>query len=429
MKKVKIGLIGFGTIGKGVYDLLEKNSEIIKERSGFKFEIKSICDLNTNIIKEVTKKVNITDNWEDIINDKDIDLVIELIGGIEPAKTILINSLKNGKNVVTANKKLLAEEGDEIFMIANSVEQSIGFEAAVGGGIPCILSLKHGLVGNNIKSIHGILNGTTNYILTQMKETGANFDDMLKEAQKKGFAEADPTFDIEGYDAGHKIALLAMLAFNKKIDYKSIPIEGITKITDLDISYAENMGYVIKLLGIAKLIDNKLDIRVHPTMLSAKNPIAHIRNEFNAVMYDGDMTDPLLLYGKGAGSYPTASAVISDAVQLFEKIPINNTSFVTSGDAEYLKPEDRITRYYIRLITLDKPGILSKLTGVLGKNNISIATVIQKEAHEEQVPLIIMTHKAKESDMLQSINEIQNFDFIKKEIMLMRVEDSSNEGD
>ena len=299
----------------------------------------------------------------------------------------------------------------------------IGFEASVGGGIPCIQALRYGLVGNRIRSVTGILNGTTNYILSMMDEENLSFKEALKDAQKKGFAEVDPTFDIEGYDAGHKISLLAMLAYNKKVDFSTIPIDGITKINKVDITYAKNMGYVIKLLGIAKYVDGAIDIRVHPTMLHQKHPLASVRDEYNAVMFDGDMTDPVILYGKGAGSNPTASAIISDIVRIADKEENSKYLMKIDEEAQCLAPGERLSRYYIRIQTEDRPGILSKISGCLGDHTISISSVLQKESHEQYVPLIIMTHKAKEDSVSLAVKEIENFSFVKDEVIIIRVED------
>jgi len=423
MKKIKIGIIGFGTIGSGVHHLINKNGCLIKDRTGIDLEIKSICDLNTDQIKNKITGIEITDNWKDIVNDDEIDIVVELIGGIEPANSIVLDSFKKGKGVVTANKKLLAENGMDIFKEISKNGSRLGFEAAIGGGIPCILALQTGLVGNNIRSIMGILNGTTNYILTQMEEKGDSFEKILKNAQDLGFAEADPTFDIEGYDAGHKIALLAMMAYNRNVDFNRIPIEGITRISDIDISFAKDMGYAIKLLGIARLIDGKLDISVHPTMIPEKHPLSSVRDEFNAVMFDGDMTDPIILHGKGAGSNPTASAVVSDIVRIAETAKLEKAEIQISGDAEYITPDKRFSKYYLRIHTKDKPGILSKISGVLGNNNISIASVIQKETNTEYVSLIILTHEVDEAAIAKAADEIGNFDFTENEVMIIRVED------
>ena len=423
-KKINLGLIGFGTVGSGVYELLKRNTELVRERSGIDLRLKVICDLRKEEIKKEVEDVEVTDDWKRIVDDGSIDSVIELIGGIEPAMSIILESLSSGKNVITANKKLLAEEGAEIFELANRVNAKLGFEAAVGGGIPCILSLKSGLVANRVKTVMGILNGTTNYILTKMEDDGVSFESALRDAQQKGFAEADPSFDIEGFDAAHKISILSMLAFNKKIDYNSISIEGITGINELDIKYAREMGYIIKLLGISKHISGGIDIRVHPTMLPLKHPLASVRNELNAVMFDSDMTGSVILYGKGAGSHPTASAVVSDVVHIAQKKDVEERAIVISGDAGYILPDKRIARYYMRLHTEDRAGILSKISGVLGKNNISIASVIQKEINEPYVPLVIMTHEAVEDGVLQSVREINDFDFIDGTVTLIRVEDS-----
>lgn len=419
-KKLKIGLIGFGTVGSGVYTLLQDNNEIITLRTGVDVVIKTICDLNTDIVRKNTTGIKITDKWRDIIDDPEIDIVVELIGGIEPAGNIIKSSLESGKNVVTANKMLLAEKSIEILETIAKTGNSIGFEAAVGGGIPCILSLKKGLVANRIKSVTGILNGTTNYILSKMEDDGITFDEALKGAQKKGFAESDPTFDVEGIDAGHKIAILAMLSYGRSFNFKDLSIEGITKISPIDISYAHDMGYAIKLLGITKMVKGKLDIRVHPTMIPKNHPMASVRNEFNSIMFDTDMADAVVLTGKGAGSRPTASSVISDIVDLASS---NGYMGAFTGEAELMLPSERISRYYIRLLTEDSPGILSKISGVLGNYKISIASVIQKEVNEANVPLIIVTHEAIESEMFQCIEEIKKFDFVKDSITIIRVED------
>ncbi|MFA5519469.1 MAG: homoserine dehydrogenase [Spirochaetota bacterium] len=416
---LNIGLIGFGTVGSGVYALLQENKNIIYLRTGIDITIKTICDLNTDNVKKNTEGVTITDRWQDITDDPEIDIVVELIGGIDPAKSIIKSSLERGKNVVTANKMLLAEKSIEILETLKKTGNSIGFEAAAGGGIPCILSLKKGLVANRIKSVTGILNGTTNYILSKMEDYGIAFDEALKDAQEKGFAESDPTFDVEGIDAGHKIAILAMLSFGRSFSFKDLPIEGITKISPIDISYAHDMGYAIRLLGITKMVNGKLDIRVHPTMIPQSHPMASVRNEFNSIMFDTDMADAVVLTGKGAGSKPTASSVISDIVDLASS---NGYMGAFTGEAKLMSPNERISRYYIRLLTEDSPGILSKISGILGNYNISIASVMQKEVNEANVPLIIVTHEAVESEMFQCIEEIKKFDFVKDSITIIRVE-------
>ncbi len=431
MKKITIGIIGFGTVGSGLYRLIRQNGELIGLRKGISVEVKRVCDLRKDYVTKNTENVAVTDRWQDITGDPGIDIVVELIGGLEPAKTIIMEALRGGKSVVTANKKLLAEKGYEIFQSTGKNGVKLGFEAAVGGGIPCILALKQGLVGNKIKSIMGILNGTTNYILTRMDETHRSYEDALREAQQKGFAEADPTADVEGFDAGHKISLLSMIAYGKRVDYSSVLTEGISQINEIDLSYARDMGYVIKLLGIAKETGGVLDIRVHPTMIPMTHPLASVRNEFNAIMYDADMTDPVILYGTGAGSLPTASAVLSDIIQIAEKMEIQEQALLTSGDAVYIGPESRLSRYYLRIHSHDRPGILSKISGVLGNHGISIASVIQREnvTDDEFLPLIIMTHEAREKDLFEAVREINDFKFVGKNVVVIRVEDSLQAGE
>lgn len=424
IKRVNVGLIGFGTVGSGFYELLKSNGELLRERTGIDVHLKVVCDLRTDEVRKQVSGVGVTEDWNAVVADKEIDSVVELIGGIEPAKNIILESLRAGKHVITANKKLLAEAGDDIFELANSSTAKLGFEASVGGGIPCVLALQRGLIANRVSTVMGILNGTSNYILTKMEDEDLSFERALKDAQEKGFAEADPTYDIEGYDAGHKILILSMLAFNRKIDYGSISIEGITGISELDIRYAMEMGYRIKLLGISKCIDDAIDIRVHPTMLPLKHPLAAVRDEFNAIMFDNDMTGSVILHGKGAGSRPTASAVVSDVIHIAQNECVDEPAVTLSGSAHYILPEKRISRYYMRLHTEDRPGILSKISGVLGSHEISIASVIQKEVNAPSVPLVIMTHEAVEDGVLQSVSEINDFSFIDGKVTLIRVEDT-----
>ncbi|MBN1500596.1 MAG: homoserine dehydrogenase [Spirochaetes bacterium] len=422
-RKVKIGLVGFGTVGSGVYELIKKNGAVISKRTDIELEIKTICDLRLDYVKETVSNINLTTNWKDLLEDDEIETIVELIGGIEPARTIIIEALKAGKNIVTANKKLLAEAGTEIFELSNKKSAKLGFEASVGGGIPCLQALKSGLVGNRIDKVAGILNGTTNYILTKMEEDGLSFAESLAEAQKLGFAEADPTFDIEGYDAGHKITLLSMLAFNKNIDYKSVEMEGITKLETIDTEYARSMGYAVKLLGIAKRSGNGVDISVRPTLIHEEHPLASVRNEFNAIMFENDMTGPVFLYGKGAGSLPTASAVVSDVIQIALKSDVEESAITIEGNAEIVLSSARNSRYYLRIFTDDKPGILQKLAGALAENNVSISSLVQEEYEGDHVPLLFITHEANEAGIKKSIEKINTFDFIKKPVMMIRIED------
>lgn len=422
-KNIKIGLIGFGTVGSGVYNLLKNNGEKIFERTGVHAEIKTICDLRLDDIKTQVDGINLTTNWKDLLIDEEIDTVVELIGGIEPAKTMIIESLRAGKNVVTANKKLLAEDGEEIFKLTDRANVKLGFEASVGGGIPCLAALKSGLVGNRINSVMGILNGTTNYILTKMEEEGISFNQALDQATEEGFAEADPTFDIEGYDAGHKISLLSMLSFNKKISYKEIDIEGITKLESVDTAYARSMGYAVKLLGIAKEKNGEIDVRVHPTMIKEEHPLASVRNEFNAVMFDADMTGPVILYGKGAGSLPTASAVVSDIIDIAEKTDVVESAITINGSGKLLSSEKRNFRYYLRMYTEDHPGILEKIAGKFAEENVSISTLVQEEITDNTAVLLFVTHEAAEGGLYRAVENINKFDFITKDVVVIRIED------
>ncbi|MGQ9842460.1 MAG: homoserine dehydrogenase [Spirochaetota bacterium] len=422
---IRCGLIGFGTVGSGVYSLLQKHHDDIYKKTGINIELAAVCDvrdIQSKVVIPVTKK------WEDIVHDTSIDLVIELIGGIEPAKSIILSALKAGKSVVTANKKLLAESGDDIFTVSQTAKGALAFEAAIGGGIPCVAALRNGLVGNAIQSVVGILNGTTNYILTRMAEDGLSFNEALKLAQAKGYAEADPRFDVEGFDAAHKTALLSMLAYNVRVSMKNMYIEGITNITSLDIKYAHEMGYTIKLLGVSRAVGEKLDIRLQPVMIPFTHPLASVRNEFNAVMYYGDMTGAVTLYGKGAGSLPTASAVVSDIVSIAQKGGVKDSVYIAK-DAEYLSSDDRMLRYYVRLHTEDRAGILSKISGVFASYNISIASVIQKEANAPYVPLVITTHAAKEAAMRKAKQDIEQFNFVDGQVMVIPIEDFNNSGE
>lgn len=423
MKTVKIGLIGLGTIGMGVFRLLQQNGGLIAEKTGVKIEIALACDNKPEVLRSLGGGVGIAKDWQQVTSAPDIDTVVELIGGLRPAADIALSAMKNGKNLVTANKKLLAENGAEIFGAAGDAAGALMFEAAVGGGIPCLLALNEGMAANRILSVKGILNGTTNYILSQMEEKGLPFAQALKDAQDKGFAEADPTFDIEGYDAGHKICLLAALAGGRLVDYTRISIEGISKISDLDIKYAKDMGYVIRLLGIAKISDDVVDISVHPVMLPALHPLASVRNEFNAVMIDGDMTGPIILYGKGAGALPTASAVVSDILRI-AKGGRNPQISCDASALRFASPEKRVSGYYLRMYTKDRPGILAKISGILGSHSISIASLIQREAEDEGfVPLILTTHSVDEASIMRAASEINKADFLKEDVFIIRIED------
>ncbi|RME67275.1 MAG: homoserine dehydrogenase, partial [Nitrospirae bacterium] len=393
---VNVGVIGFGTVGTGTIKILLENNSLIKERTGISFNIKKVADLDIERDRGVKlPREALTTKAEEIINDPEIDIVVELIGGIHPAKEFILKAIEQGKHVVTANKALLATEGQEIFDAAKEKDVFIGFEASVAGGIPIIKALREGLVANNFLSIYGIINGTSNYILTRMSQDGMDFQDALKEAQQKGYAEADPTFDIEGIDAAHKLTILASLAFGIPLSYDKLYCEGISKVTAQDIRFAEELGYRIKLLAISKAVDGEVEMRVHPTMVPEDYLISKVDGVLNAVYVVGDAVGETMFYGRGAGDMPTGSAVVSDIVDIAQKTKEGcsaaETLYIGKRTDLRVKPIDEIeSLYYFRFSAIDRPGVLSKISGIFGENQISIASVIQKGRRVgEAVPLVI----------------------------------------
>jgi homoserine dehydrogenase len=433
MKEIKVGLIGFGTVGAGVVRILQKNSRLIEKRMGVKIILKRVADIDLKTDRGVKLKPGVlTRKAEDVIEDPEIDIVMELIGGIEPAKTYILKAIRNKKHIITANKALLALHGDEIFREAYRFGVDVNFEASVGGGIPLIRSIKEGLVANRIQSIFGILNGTSNYILSKMTDEGRNFKEVLKEAQEKGYAEADPTYDIEGIDAAHKLAILIRLAFGTPLRFEEIFIGGISEITPLDIQFGQEFGYRVKLLAITKIDQGKIEARVHPTLIPEKHLLSTVEGVFNAIYIKGDAIGPTLFYGQGAGQMPTGSAVVSDLVELGRNLLIQATgrrvpplSFQESAiEKIYLKKiEDVVMPFYIRFSALDRPGVLSKISGILGKNDISIASVIQKGRQiKGAVPVVMMTHEAKEKNVHRALKEIDQLGVILGKTIFIRVE-------
>ncbi len=426
MSKVTLALVGFGTIGTGVIEILKNNSEIIKKRTGIEIVLKYIVDIDITTPRktDLASAIKIT-NYKEALKDPEVDIVIELVGGTGFSSILVEESIKSGKNVVTANKALLAEKGAALFKLADENGKNIGFEGSVGGGIPIIRTVSDALVGDKIYSIYGIVNGTTNYILTKMFEEDQSFDAALKQAQKLGFAEADPTLDINGHDAAHKIAILAALAFNTAVDYHQVYTEGIEEIKLEDIRNAEELGYIIKLLAIAKLDpDNTVEVRVNPTLVPADNQLAFVSNEFNAVLIESAFLGNSMYYGRGAGSHPTASAVIGDIIDIAKSIksPVKSIKYVPFNNYQLKNIGDIESRYYVRFNVLDKPGVLSKISGIFGNNNISIASVIQEERSKTNyVPLIMTTHTALEKNMNRALDEIEKLDFNKKQGVMLRV--------
>ena len=436
MDEINIGLIGLGNIGTGVVKLLKQNEELIAQKLGAKLVLKKIADVD--ITRSRGFKINkslLTTNAREIIKDKDISIVIELMGGYEPARTFVLEAISQGKHIVTANKALLATYGNEIFPAAQKKAVDIGFEASVGGTIPIIKTLKESLVANKINSIMGIMNGTCNFILTKMTDEGKMFDEVLKEAQKLGFAEADPTFDIEGTDTAHKMAIILSMAYGRKVYLKDIYLEGITKISREDISFAKELGYRIKLLAIAMLKNDSVEARIHPTMISSGHLLANVNRNYNAFHIVGDASGPVFLFGQGAGMMPTASAVFSDIIDIARnvlkgvtcRVPLRSISETAMSPIKLIPMDNIETKYYFRFSVLDRPGVLSKISGILGENNISIATVIQKARGEGgAVPIVMTTYKAKEINVRQALKKIDKLNMVLDKTIIIRIEDELN---
>jgi homoserine dehydrogenase len=434
METINVGLIGFGTIGSGVVKLLEESREVIRERVGADVVLKRIADKDITSRREVEVESSLlTQDASDIIDDPDISIVIELVGGTDVAKSFLLSAVDRGKSVVTANKALLSTYGAEIFERVVQKGVDIGFEASVGGGIPVIQALREGLAGNRIESIYGIINGTANYILSTMTHEGRPFDEILKEAQEKGYAEADPTYDIDGIDTAHKLAILVNLAYGSSVGLDDIYTEGISRITPLDIQFAGEFGYRIKLLAIAKEMEGKVEMRVHPTMIPDDHPLATVEGVYNAVHLVGSAVGSVILYGKGAGMMPTASAVVGDVINICRNMKMGATGRVAplSYLQENIKPielkkiDELDVPYYLRFSAIDRPGVLSKIAGVLGGYNISIASVIQKGRRVgDAVPLVIKTHHAKEWELMSALTEIDGMEVIADKTQYIRIEEN-----
>ncbi len=430
MKEIQVGLIGFGTVGTGVVKILLEKESLLQSLVGAPLKLKRIADLDLNRDRGIPiSKGLLVNKAEDIINDPDISIVIELIGGLEPARSFILKALEKGKHVVTANKALLAHNGGEIFQKAEECKMDVGFEASVCGGIPVILALQQGLVANEIESILGIFNGTSNYILTRMTEEGLPYGEALKEAQQKGYAEADPTLDVEGLDTVHKLNILMHLAYGSPLNPEAVFVEGITRIGALDIAFAREFGYSIKLLAICRKEGDLLEARVHPTMISKGHMLASVQGAYNALFIKGDSVGDILLYGQGAGMMPTGSAVVSDLVNIGRNIHKGITQRVprnpaTMGKGLAFKPfSGVIGRYYFRFSALDRPGVLSTIAGILGTNKISVASVIQKGREVEgSVPIVMMTHEARESAVQKAIQEIDRLPVITDRTVIIRVE-------
>ena len=429
MKKIKIALLGLGNVGRGVWMILNSNREEVSKRCGYEVEIAKVLvrDKNKKRAVEIPDDI-ITTDFNEILNDDSIKIVVEVMGGMEPAREYMLKCMDKKKHIVTANKMLLATGGDELFQKADEMGIMFQYEASVAGGIPIIKGIDESLTANRIETLYGIVNGTTNYILSKMETEGAAFDEVLKEAQEKGYAEADPTSDIESYDAQYKLAILASLAFGTKIDVKNVYREGITKIEAVDMKYASEFKMAIKLLAIAKEVDGKVQLRVHPTMIPKKHPLANVYDSYNAVFIKGNAVGDLMFYGRGAGDLPTGSAVVSDIVSIVRSnVNTENENPVVKNNLWKREIDDISTiesKYYVRATVLDEPGVLSQITALLGKNNVSLRSVIQKGDEEDGfVTIVLVTHKTYEKQFMSAMKEIKQLRGVKEIDNIIRIED------
>ena len=436
MKPINVGLLGIGTVGGGTYTVLTRNQEEIARRAGRPIAITRVADCNLELARQVTGgNVAVTDDAFAVVADPEIDIVVELIGGYTVARDLVLKAIENGKHVVTANKALIALHGNEIFAAAQKKGVIVAFEAAVAGGIPIIKAVREGLAANRIEWIAGIINGTTNFILSEMREKGLAFADVLKEAQRLGYAEADPTFDVEGVDAAHKLMILAAIGFGIPVQFDKAYVEGITKLDAVDIRYAEELGYRVKLLGITKRTDKGVELRVHPTLIPEKRLIANVNGAMNAVLVKGDAVGPTLYYGAGAGAEPTASAVVADLVDVtrthttdaHQRVPHLAFQPDQLVDLPILAISEVSSGYYLRMRALDKPGVLADVTRILGDREISIDAMIQKEPQEgeDQADIIILTHVTVEKNMDDAIAAIEALPAISGKVTRLRMEELS----
>lgn len=435
MDPVKVGILGLGTVGGGTVNVLKRNAEEITRRAGRAIDVVQAAarDITQPRICS-TEGITLTDKPEELVNNPDIDIVVELIGGDTLARTLVMQSIQNGKHVVTANKALIAKHGNEIFAAAQKKGVMVAFEAAVAGGIPIIKALREGLSGNSIEWLAGIINGTGNFILTEMRDKGRAFEDVLAEAQRLGYAEADPTFDVEGIDAAHKLTILASIAFGIPLQFDAAYTEGISQITREDVNYAEELGYRIKHLGVARRTAAGIELRVHPTLIPERRLIANVDGVMNAVLVKGDAVGPTLYYGAGAGAEPTASAVVADIIDVTRTLTsdpenrVPHLAFQPDAISESVIPilpiEAIRTAYYLRMDVADKPGVLAELTRIIGDAGISIEAFIQKEAQTEDADarLIILTHSVEERQMNQAIDQIEKMQVVHGKVTRIRVE-------
>jgi len=438
MKPIKVGLLGLGTVGRGTFDVLRRNQEEITRRAGRGIEIAAIAVRDVKRARAIVgSQLPLTSNPEDIARHPHIDIVVELMGGLEPARTLVLEAIRRGKHVVTANKALLASHGNEIFAAASARGVMVAFEAAVAGGIPIIKALREGLTANRIEWIAGIINGTSNFILSEMRARGLAFDTVLREAQRLGYAEADPTFDIEGVDAAHKLTILAAIAFGVPINFAAAYTEGISRLAAEDIKYAEQLGYRIKLLGITKrtVVNSRagIELRVHPTLVPMQRLLASVEGAMNAVVVKGDAVGVTLYYGKGAGAEPTASAVVADLVDVTRmhtadpenRVPHLAFQADSMVDLPWLTIEDTVTSYYFRMRVADQPGVLADITRILADGRISIDALFQREPSEgeNQTDIIMLTHDAVEREVNAAVRRIEELPTVLAPVIRIRQEE------
>jgi len=434
LKQLNVGILGLGTVGGGTYTVLTRNAAEITRRTGVEIKVVQVADRNLDHAKTVTAgNVALTDDAFAVVNNPDVDVVVELIGGYTLSKELVLKAIANKKHVVTANKALIALHGNEIFAAAKASNVIVAFEAAVAGGIPIIKALREGLGANRIEWVAGIINGTTNFILTEMREKGLNFSDVLGEAQRLGYAEADPTFDVEGIDAAHKLTIMSAIAFGMPMKFEQAYTEGITKLQQVDIKYAEELGYRVKLLGITKRTDKGVELRVHPTLIPEKRLVANVNGAMNAVVVKGDAVGPTLYYGAGAGAEPTASAVVADLMDVARLIDASSAQRVPYlafqpdqvQDLPILPIDEIQSAYYLRLRASDKPGVLAEVTKILGDRNISIDAMMQKEPdeNETEADIVILTHITIEKNMNAAIAAIEALAAITGKVVRIRMEE------
>jgi homoserine dehydrogenase len=433
LKQLNVGILGLGTVGGGTYTVLKRNATEITRRTGVEINVVQVADRNLAHAKALATDADVTDDAFAVVNNPAVDVVVELIGGYTLSRELVLKAIANKKHVVTANKALIALHGNEIFAAASANNVIVAFEAAVAGGIPIIKALREGLGANRIEWVAGIINGTTNFILTEMREKGLNFADVLGEAQRLGYAEADPTFDVEGIDAAHKLTIMSAIAFGMPMKFEQAYTEGITKLEQVDIKYAEELGYRVKLLGITKRTDKGVELRVHPTLIPEKRLVANVNGAMNAVVVKGDAVGPTLYYGAGAGAEPTASAVVADLMDIARLIDATSAQRVPYlafqpeqvQDLAILPIDDVQSAYYLRLRASDKPGVLADVTKILGDRSISIDAMLQKEPdeNETEADIVILTHITVEKNMNTAIAAIEALDAITAKVVRIRMEE------